>query len=87
MTTTVHAATTPTVPPEFVDFAFEWKLGWDAGEAPNATCPITRGAMMAHTRREAWKDGYSARRRSLGDTSPYRKRLAPIQVRRAASEL
>lgn len=58
--------TPPAIPPEYADFAFEYKLGWAAGADPKARCPIERGHYMAQSRRSAWVDGYNARRKALG---------------------
>ena len=74
--TTTSALAEPIVPKEYADFAFEYKLGWSAGWANFTPCPIKRKDMMASERRDAWRAGLKAFRKSTGRSA----RLAPIYV-------
>jgi hypothetical protein len=75
-----------TVPREFAEAAFEYKLGIDSAEDEKAHCPINRGHLMFELRRDAWRAGRIARRRELGLKV---RHLMPLQIirRRATAEV
>lgn len=60
------------IPNEFEDYAFEYKLGFEAGSEPDARCPIGRTDFMHEIRKAAWMAGWKERRRQLGRSTKYK---------------
>lgn len=65
------------VPEIHADYAFEYKLGFEAGVEANATCPIKNSMVDPLLRREAWWAGWKARRKALG-----KPQMRPMRVGR-----
>ena len=73
------------IPTEFADFAFEYKLGWRDACDRVTNCPIKPYHVMAESRRAAWKAGRNQHRKSLGLRV---HGLSPLQLtRRVLDEL
>ena len=65
------------VPEVHAEYAFEYKLGYEAGDNAAAVCPVKRSHLEPEDRQAAWWAGWKARRKALG-----KPQMRPMQIGR-----